>query len=277
LNKTEFLSSVALLAAVMAVLSFVEMALPFARRPQGAWRRRTFANLSLTLLLFGSNWVLITAAAAAAAWLSLDGRGILAGLPLAVQIAIGVVALDAMTYVAHWSMHKVPLLWRVHQVHHSDPFVDVTTSFRTHPIEGLWRFGWTMIPAMALGLPAQAIVAYRLLSALNALLEHTNAPVFGKLDDLLSSIWITPNVHKVHHAADPRLTDSNYGNLLSLFDRLFGTFTPTDRATNIAYGLGDAASARATTLPELLRAPFRAAGGPQGPARAGETSPGRAA
>ena len=114
------------------------------------------------------------------------------GLPLWASIVIGVVVLDYFSYVAHWLMHKLPRLWRVHRVHHSDPLVDVTTAYRQHPFEGLVRFLFAMIPAWALGLPAEAVAVYRLLSASNALLEHMNIKLWQPLDTILSVLLVTP-------------------------------------------------------------------------------------
>jgi sterol desaturase/sphingolipid hydroxylase (fatty acid hydroxylase superfamily) len=173
--------------------------------------------------------------------------------------SLGVAILDFFTYVAHWAMHKVPALWRVHRVHHSDPFVDVTTSFRTHPLEGLWRLVWTLVPALAFGLSAQAIVIYRSISLVNALFEHSNLAVPRRLDRALSWIWVTPNMHKIHHSSLPQQTDSNYGNILTLFDRFFRTFTATDRGFALEYGLTDSNPQHVKSLRGLLSMPFQRA------------------
>jgi sterol desaturase/sphingolipid hydroxylase (fatty acid hydroxylase superfamily) len=246
----DFLRYVLLIAAVMAVISLVEVALPlYVRNERG--RGRVPANLALTALVFILNWAMTTASAL----IVLPRKPL--PLPMAAQIAISVVVLDFFTYVAHASMHKLPWLWRFHRIHHSDPFVDATTTYRFHPMEGLWRFLWTMVPALALGLPAAGIVVYRLISALNGLLEHANVPVWRPLDRVLSFVWVTPNMHKVHHSAERRQTDSNYGNILSLFDRLFRTFTPTEQAFDLTYGLGDTELKRVKSLRGLIKMPFQ--------------------
>jgi sterol desaturase/sphingolipid hydroxylase (fatty acid hydroxylase superfamily) len=134
-------------------------------------------------------------------------------------------------------MHRVPALWRVHRVHHSDRFVDVTTTLRQHPLETLLRFLFIMVTALPLGLPVAAVAAYRLLSVINALFEHANLRLWQPLDGLLSLVVVTPNMHKVHHSRFQPETDSNYGNILSLFDRAFRTFTPTERSARVEYGL----------------------------------------
>jgi sterol desaturase/sphingolipid hydroxylase (fatty acid hydroxylase superfamily) len=174
-----FLMYVAVLASVMALISLGEVILPLYARGDRA-RGRAPTNLALTILVFTLNWGMTTATAVIAL-----GFSPLFGLPLVAQIMISVVVLDFFTYVAHRSMHTFPFLWRFHRVHHSDPFVDATTTYRLHPMEGLWRFLWTMGPALALGLPAQGIVAYRLLSAINGLMEHANIPMWRPLDRAL--------------------------------------------------------------------------------------------
>ncbi len=253
----EFLTNLSIILAVMALLSLFELAVPlFARSARS--KGRGFANFGLTLFTFLVNWGLISAAAGIALVLSFQGGGLLAplALPMPALVAITIVTLDLATYLAHLSMHKIPLLWRVHSVHHSDPFLDVGTTFRQHPIEGLWRFLWIIVPVSILGLPAAGVVIYRLLSAVNAALEHANVRVWGPLDRALSLVWTTPNMHKIHHSRKKVQNDSNYGNLLSLYDRGFRTFTPTDRAFGVVYGLDDVESKRSKSLSGLMTLPF---------------------
>jgi sterol desaturase/sphingolipid hydroxylase (fatty acid hydroxylase superfamily) len=180
-----------------------------------------------------------------------------AGLPVAAQAVAGIFVLDfAYGYLAHRLMHASPLLWRFHRVHHSDAFVDVTTSYRTHPVEGVWRYLFMLGPIWLLGIPAAAVAVYRALSIVNGILEHTNVRMPVRLDSRLTAAWVTPNMHKVHHSIDPRETDSNYGNIFSLHDRILGTFTTSERAVEVVYGLGDDEAARATAF-GLLAMPLR--------------------
>lgn len=260
MSAQELLISVTLILVVMALLAVVELALPMvARRP--ALRGRSTANVGLMILTIGLNWALTSAAAVLALALSLDAPGRMArlGVPMAVQIIAGVAVLDfGFGYLAHRTMHMTPILWRAHRVHHSDPFVDVTTTYRTHPVEGIWRFLFVVVPVWLLGLPAEAVVIHRLLSAINGLMEHANIRLWQPLDGALSLFWVTPHMHKVHHSRNAVETDSNYGNVLSIFDRIFRTFTPTERAFSVVYGLNDADPTRTSSLLGLLSMPFRA-------------------
>jgi sterol desaturase/sphingolipid hydroxylase (fatty acid hydroxylase superfamily) len=260
MSTQEFLTSVLLIISVMALLAVVELALPMiARRPAPSGRRT--ANVGLTILTFALNWGLTSAAAVLALALALETPGRMAwlGVPMALQIVVGVAVLDfGFGYLAHRTMHMLPILWRVHRVHHSDPFVDVTTTYRTHPIEGIWRFLFVIIPVWLLGVPAAAVLIHRLLSAINGLLEHANIRLWQPLDHAASLIWVTPHMHKVHHSRAAVETDSNYGNILSIYDRLLRTFTPTDRAFSVTYGLDDAEPGRTASLLGLLSMPFQA-------------------
>ena len=108
-------------------------------------------------------------------------------------------------------MHMWPAMWRFHRIHHSDPFVDVTTTYRTHPVETVWRFLFAIVPVWVLGIPAQAVVIQRLLQATNGVIEHANMRL-SPLDRVLSLVWVTPNVHKIHHSREVSETNSNYAN-----------------------------------------------------------------
>jgi sterol desaturase/sphingolipid hydroxylase (fatty acid hydroxylase superfamily) len=254
----EFLTNSLVLIGLMAVIAIVETAVPFHRNPE--WRSRHLApNLALTALMLTLNFAFNAGAIVIAAILNANNFGLLAGqgLPILASLLLGVVVLDLFSYFAHWLMHRLSWLWSVHRVHHSDPLVDITTAYRQHPLEGLVRFLFTMIPAWLLGFPAEAIVLYRLLSAANALLEHMNIKLWQPLDSLLSALYVTPNMHKVHHSRVQRETDSNYGNILAIYDRVFRTFSPTSRATAVCYGLDGLDAVELQTFGALLKLPFQ--------------------
>jgi sterol desaturase/sphingolipid hydroxylase (fatty acid hydroxylase superfamily) len=142
-------------------------------------------------------------------------------------------------------------------VHHSDPAVDVTTTIRQHPVEGVIRYAFMSAFAISLGAPPAAFAVYRLWSALSGLLEHANVRLPTQIDGLLSLVVTSPNMHKVHHSRAARQTDTNYGNIFSLWDRLFSTFTPARYGTDIVYGLDGSDDPKAQTAAGLLAMPFR--------------------
>lgn len=258
MSSRTFFINLGIVVAFMAVAAGIEAFLPLVSR--GEWTRgRARVNLSLTALNFGFSWVLTSVTAILA--LSLRPAGLLAAIriPIALQVLITIVVLDFMYgYASHLLLHKIPWMWRVHRIHHSDPFVDVTTNFRTHPIETLWRFLFMTIPVWALGLPASAIVIYRFMGTINGVLEHANIRLWRPLDKFGCLIWVTPNMHKVHHSNEHVETDSNYGNILSIYDRMFRTFTNSERAHRVVYGLKETDSADARTFVGLLSQPFAA-------------------
>jgi sterol desaturase/sphingolipid hydroxylase (fatty acid hydroxylase superfamily) len=256
MSARAFATNVTIILSVMAIGALLESIVPmFAAARAGDRRRR--ANLALTALSFGANWALASIAAVAA--LALRPAGLMAwlGVPLWAQIAAGIIVLDfSAGYLSHRALHMLPLMWRFHQIHHSDEFVDVTTTYRTHPVETVWRFMFAIVPVWLLGIPAQAVVIQRLLQATNGVLEHANVRLWPSVDRALSSFWVTPNVHKIHHSRDVSDTNSNYGNVLCLYDRLLGTFTPAERAASVIYGLDGTDPVRGGSFSGLLSMPF---------------------
>jgi sterol desaturase/sphingolipid hydroxylase (fatty acid hydroxylase superfamily) len=259
MTTREFVTNVTIILTVMAVGALLETALPmFGARP---WKQdRRAANLGLTAVSFISNWLLASLAATAA--MALRPAGLMAqlGWPAWIQIVAGIVILDfSVGYLSHRTMHLWPVMWRFHQVHHSDPFVDVTTTYRTHPIETVWRFLFAIVPVWILGIPAQAVLIQRLLQATNGIIEHADIRLWAPLDRVLSLVWVTPNVHKIHHSREVSETNSNYANLLTVYDRVLGTYTPADRATSVVYGLDEGDPAKTASFPSLLSMPFQTA------------------
>ena len=249
------LFNMALLLALLLLFSVIEAALPFLARPDVTRRP---ANLWLMLCTFSVNAGLTTLVAMAAIWLPTKQPGVLGhlGLPAVAVAIITIIVLDLVTYCAHFALHKFPWLWRIHRVHHCDLFVDATTAFRQHPFEGLWRFSCQMTAILLLGLPLAVVVVYRLASSVNAVLEHSNVSIGRTIDKAIALVFITPNMHKAHHSRLPHETDSNYGNLLSGWDRMFSTFTPTERAYALDYGLDSVDKVGAGSIRKLLMMPF---------------------
>jgi sterol desaturase/sphingolipid hydroxylase (fatty acid hydroxylase superfamily) len=232
------LRTVVAILGAMALVALVETVIPL--RSRGYWSRaHLFPNLTLTMLTFATNVLFNGALLLLVAWVQASGFGILpaASLPPLARGAAAVVALDFAYYLAHVAMHKVPAFWAVHRVHHSDPAVDVTTTVRQHPLEGVIVYSFLAAFACALGVGPGAFAVYRAWSALTGLLEHANIRVPRRLDRALSWVTTWPNLHKVHHSRDVRETDTNYGNLFSWFDRLFSTYTPSGRGELVASGL----------------------------------------
>ncbi len=151
-------------------------------------------------------------------------------------IIIGVLALDFSSWLVHLVMHKVPLLWRFHLIHHSDTNVDVTTGLRHHPGDSLLRGIFFLLLIFISGAPMYSVMIYQTLVVLATAFTHANISLPVKLDKALSWVLISPNMHKVHHHWKQPYTDSNYGAVFSIWDRLLGTFSSLD-IKQVKYGL----------------------------------------
>lgn len=151
-------------------------------------------------------------------------------------IVIGVLALDFSSWLVHLVMHKVPVLWRFHLIHHSDNNVDVTTGLRHHPGDSLLRGIFFLLLIFVSGTPMYSVMIYQTLVVLATAFTHANISLPRRLDKTLSYVLVSPNMHKVHHHWVQPYTDSNYGAVFSIWDRLFKTFTTLD-PKKIKYGL----------------------------------------
>ena len=239
--------NVLLLVAVCTVLWSLESLVPLYRFRDRRFHR-ALPDLGLTLLVLLTNLAL----SFATAWVA--GLAPSHRLPVWLHALLGIAALDFFAYVAHVLLHKTPLAWRVHRVHHSEEEVDVTTAFRQHPGETVWRVLWQLPAIVLLGLPLWIVVVSLTISAVNAQLEHANIRLPEPLDRFLRLLIVTPNMHKVHHSRRQPETDSNYANIFSLWDRLFGTYTSHVDFETLRYGLDDVEGT--VRLRGLLAMPF---------------------
>ena len=158
-------------------------------------------------------------------------------LPLSLYIIFGVLFLDLIgAYLPHYVQHKVKFLWKIHLVHHSDHKVDTTTANRHHPFESVVRYLFTLLGVTLLGANMGLVFLYQSLSVVLSQFNHANININPKIDKFLSFFIVTPNMHKVHHHYVMPYTDSNYGNIFSFWDRLFGTFKSLN-PSKIIYGV----------------------------------------
>ena len=173
------------------------------------------------------------------AWVTANHFGLLnmIHLPEWAKLILALFLLDFFgQYAPHYLMHKIKWMWKFHMIHHSDTKVDVTTGTRHHPGEWLFRETSTVIGIFLLGIPVGYYFLYRSVAGLFTHFNHANIRVPLWLDKPISWIFVSPNMHKVHHHFKRPYTDTNYANIFSLWDRMFGTFAYTDPA-NLRYGL----------------------------------------
>lgn len=216
----------------------LEGLLPLRGLPYQKWRH-ALPNFFFTITSIVVNFVLAFLLLATADWVQTHQFGLLhlIDLPFWLYVALGVMLLDFVgAYLAHYVEHRVKPLWMVHLVHHSDHHVDTTTANRHHPLESLVRFSFTLFGVFVLGTPIGIVMLYQSLSVVLSQFNHANIQLPKKLDAVLNYVIVTPHMHKVHHHYVLPYTDSNFGNIFALWDRLLGTYKNLD-AKQIVYGV----------------------------------------
>jgi sterol desaturase/sphingolipid hydroxylase (fatty acid hydroxylase superfamily) len=174
-----------------------------------------------------------------------------------VQLLLTVLASDFITYVTHRWQHAVPVFWRIHRVHHSDPKVDATTELRFHPLDDVAGLLLSPVYAALVGwmmMGRRGLIAFMFPSAWG-LFQHANVRLPRRLDRALSWVFCSPGVHRAHHSSVVQETDSNFGNVFSIWDRLFGTFKYVEHPA--AMGLRELDDERWQTLVGMMLTPFR--------------------
>jgi sterol desaturase/sphingolipid hydroxylase (fatty acid hydroxylase superfamily) len=181
------------------------------------------------------------------------------GLPAWAGVPLAVVALDLAIYLQHVLFHAVPALWRLHRMHHADLEIDVSTGARFHPIEILLSMGLKLGVIAALGTPAVAVLAFEVLLNATSMFNHSNVRMPLWLDRVLRWIVVTPDMHRVHHSAVARETNSNFGFNLPWWDRLFGTYRDQPAAGHEAMTIGveQFRNPAEQRLDRMLTQPFR--------------------
>ncbi|MCM8569659.1 sterol desaturase family protein [Gramella jeungdoensis] len=177
-------------------------------------------------------------------------------LPVWIELILAIMVLDLIAqYFVHYLLHKVKWMWRLHLVHHSDTHVDATTGTRHHPIDFIIRESFALIAVIIMGMPVAFYLFYRILSIFFTYFTHANIRLPKKIDKILSYVIVTPNMHKFHHHYQLPWTDTNYGNMLSIWDRIFGTFV-YDRTEKIRYGIDIVDDKTSDNLSYQLGIPF---------------------
>ena len=178
-------------------------------------------------------------------------------MPLWVEFIVALLLLDLLAqYTIHYLLHNVPALWHFHQVHHSDVHVTATTGTRHHPVDYCARESFSLVVVAFLGAPMGVYIFYRMLTVVCTYFTHSNISLPGTLDRMLSYVIVTPNAHKFHHHYKMPWTNRNYGNIFSVWDRVFGTFVYGSTA-EIRYGVDTMDAAKADSVWYQLSEPFR--------------------
>ena len=179
-------------------------------------------------------------------------------LPIWINVFLGILFLDLIgAYLPHWLEHKIKPLWMIHLVHHSDHHVDTTTANRHHPLESLIRFTFTLIGVLIVGANIGIVMLYQSISLISTQFNHANIKLPKKVDLFLSYFFVSPDMHKTHHHYRLPFTDSNFGNIFSIWDRLFGTYKAFNRE-KLVYGVDVFFDENANgKIETLLKQPFQ--------------------
>jgi sterol desaturase/sphingolipid hydroxylase (fatty acid hydroxylase superfamily) len=248
-------------AAVFAAMALWELWRPC--RTLAAGRKpRWPSNLGILVVnVLAVRLVVPTAAVGAAVYAAGNGLGLinLLGLRLSVASLVGFLALDLAIYLQHVLFHKVPVLWRLHRMHHADLDVDVTTGLRFHPFEILISMLIKIAVIVAVGIPALAVLLFEVVLNATSMFNHGNVTMPHWLDRAIRFVLVTPDMHRVHHSVLRHETDSNFGFNLPWWDRLFGTYRAEPEAghTGMTIGLPAFRDRRELRLDRLLTQPFR--------------------
>jgi sterol desaturase/sphingolipid hydroxylase (fatty acid hydroxylase superfamily) len=266
LLRDESLIRLGCFGAVLLLMALWEALAP--RRELKVGRGKRWAsNLGLTALNGLAARFLVPLGAVGAALVAAErGWGLLNNVevPGWLAAALAVVALDLIIYLQHVMFHAVPLLWRLHMVHHADLDFDATTGVRFHTLEILLSAGIKMAAVVLLGAPAVAVVAFEVLLNATSVFNHGNVRLPGWLDRPLRLVVVTPEMHRVHHSVIARETNSNFGFSLPWWDYLFGTYRaqPADGHEGMTIGLAQVRDERvAERLDQMLLLPLL---GPEG-------------
>ncbi|WP_445381501.1 sterol desaturase family protein [Robiginitalea sp. IMCC43444] len=248
-----------ILVSGITLFWLLEGAVPLFRFSYRKWRH-ALPNFFFTLTTIVINFTLAFLLLNTSDWVRDNGFGIInwiPGLPLWAYILLGLLLLDFFgAYLAHWVEHKVKPLWMIHLVHHTDHEVDTTTANRHHPMESLVRFSFTLMGVFIVGTPIGIVMLYQSLSIVFSQFSHANIRLPRRLDKAISWVLVSPDMHKVHHHYVLPYTDSNYGNIFSIWDRLLGTYMEMDRDA-IIYGVDTFPDRKENgSIGGLLKQPF---------------------
>ncbi|WP_135078196.1 sterol desaturase family protein [Terasakiella sp. SH-1] len=176
-----------------------------------------------------------------------------------VNTLLGVVILDLAIYMQHRAMHKIPILWRLHRMHHCDLECDVTTGIRFHPLEIIISIFYKIVVIFIFGIDVLAVIIFEILLNAMAMFNHANLKLPFGVDRMVRLFIVTPDMHRVHHSVLSQETNSNYGFFLSCWDRAFQSYTsqPMMGHDKMTIGLADFKGKSCLKLWSMLKIPFK--------------------
>lgn len=250
---------------IFVVVALVELGVP--RRPLTTSKTgRWFANIGIVIINTVVLRLLVPAGALGiSVWVGRQGWGVFnyVDWPFWVEVILSVILLDFVIYLQHLMFHAVPLLWRLHMMHHADLDYDLTTGTRFHPIEIIISMGIKAVAISVLGAPPVGVIIFEILLNGTAMFNHGNFYIPLGVERILRLLVVTPDMHRVHHSVLPSETNSNFGFNLPWWDRLMGTYRaqPTKGHDGMTIGLNQFRDPARLTLPRIIALPFIGKGG----------------
>ncbi|MDF1694622.1 MAG: sterol desaturase family protein [Saprospiraceae bacterium] len=249
----------AILIGGLTIFFIIENAIPLFKAHYNKWKHsglNIFFTLTTILVNFSMAFILITAAQ----WVENNQIGLLQWVEMNIYLTIilGLVFMDLFSsWLPHWIEHHIKWMWKFHLIHHTDQHVDTTTANRHHPGESVIRFVFTTIAVIIMGAPMWLVFMYQSLSVVLTQFNHSNINMPEWLDNTLVWVFCTPNMHRVHHHYRQPYSDKNYGNIFSIWDRVFGTYIKVDNS-KLKYGVDTHMEFNdANNIGTLLKIPFQ--------------------
>ena len=246
-----------ILAGGITLFWLIENAVPLFKFDYNKWKHASL-NIFFTITTIIVNFGFALLIVFASDWCNKNSFGLLriTKLPLWFEMIVGLMLLDLIgAYLIHLIQHKVKWMWKFHMVHHADTYVDTTTANRHHPGESIFRATFAVIAVFVTGAPIWLVMLYQSLSVVVSQFNHANIKMPLWIDKLLRIVIVTPGMHRVHHHYMKPETDSNYGNIFSFWDRLFGTYTYME-SSKLHYGLDILQNREVTNVKDQLKLPF---------------------
>lgn len=244
----------------LLVVALVEWVLP-RRAASDLARVRWLSNFGLTVL--GSALVRLLIPIAGVGWAIFcreQGLGLFnnVGWPAWIALPATIVLIDLSHYLEHYLLHRVPVFWRLHRTHHTDLEYDFSTGVRFHPFENVFATLTLMLVVAALGAPPAAVLISQVLTIVVDFIEHANVRMPVSIDRMIRLVFVTPDMHRIHHSQVHREGNSNFSNMLSVWDRLFKTYVdqPAAGHERIAFGVPEFTDRKHQRLHWMLAQPF---------------------
>ncbi len=244
----------------LAILLFMESSIPFLRMEYKKLDHAVI-NIVFTFITLIVNLVGAMGIMAAVRYNQIHNTGLLnmIEIPIWLNVIVGLALMDLVgAWLIHWIQHSIKWMWKFHLIHHTDPNVDVTSGLRHHPGENIFRLCFTTLAVLISGASFGLIMMYQTISVFFAHLTHANIQIPKKIDKIIAYVFVTPNFHKVHHHYLQPHTDSNYGNIFSIWDHIFGTVKELDITRELVYGIDThMKSHEHSSIKNLLMIPFQ--------------------